>query len=63
MTGIPPPPAATTTWPSFKRVRIVSISLMSTGFGEATTLRQPRPASSLKVAPLFSASAFASSSE
>ena len=62
-TGIPPPPAATTTCPSFNKVRMVLISLISTGFGEATTLRQPRPASSLKVAPDFSASAFASSSE
>ena len=61
-TGIPPPPAATTICPLSMSARIVLISLIPTGFGDATTLRHPRPESSLKVAPVFSASAFASSS-
>jgi len=40
-----------------------SNSTMRTGFGEATTWRQPRPASSLNVQPVSAALALASSSE
>ena len=45
-TGMPPPPTAMTTTPASMSWRITSISTMRFGWGEATTRRQPRPASS-----------------
>jgi len=53
-TGMPPPPTAMTTTSWSRSRRMVSCSRMEMGLGEATTRRQPRPASSLSVQP-FSA--------
>src|SRR5262245_40158109 len=44
-TGMPPPPAATTTTPAASRTRIASASTISSGSGDGTTRRKPRPAS------------------
>lgn len=46
-TGMPPPPAAMTMMPSLTSSRMAFFSTISMGLGEATTRRQPRPASSL----------------
>ena len=43
----PPPPPAITTWPFAASCRITSISTTCCGFGDETTRRQPRPASSI----------------
>ena len=40
-----------TTWPASISVRMVSISTMALGLGEATQRRQPRPASSMTQLP------------
>ena len=45
-TGMPPPPTATTSTPSFTRSRMTSSSTISMGSGEGTTRRYPRAASS-----------------
>ena len=53
---MPPPPHEMVIISFFIKVLIVSASWMSIGLGLGTTLRQPRPASSLKIAPACIAS-------
>ena len=48
-TGMPPPPVETTVTPAETSDFITSASTMVCGFGEGTTRRQPRPASSFTV--------------
>ena len=62
MTGIPPPPAATTSVPLSSSVRIAASSMISIGSGDGTTLRQPRFASSAIAQPSSSACCRASDS-
>ena len=50
-TGIPPPPTETTTKPASISARIASSSTIRSGAGDATTRRQPRPASSRTAQP------------
>jgi len=51
ITGMPPPPTATTTKPARIRLWIASASTILWGIGEGTTRRHPRPASSTMVQP------------
>ena len=60
ITGMPPPPTAITITPVSTRALIGSNSTTSTGSGEATTRRQPRPASSTTSQPMSSARPWAS---
>ena len=53
ITGIPPPPQAITTLPESAKLLIVSISTILFGFGEATTLLYPLPASSTTLIPFL----------
>ena len=46
-TGIPPPPTAMVTTPASSSCLMTSSSTMRIGSGDATTRRQPRPASSV----------------
>jgi hypothetical protein len=62
-TGTPPPPQATTTSPASSRRRISPASTTSTGSGDATTRRQPRPESSATDQPRAEASRRARPSE
>ncbi len=50
-TGIPPPPTVITAVPEASRTLIESSSTISFGTGDATTRRQPRPASSATAQP------------
>ena len=50
-TGMPPPPAAITMWPRLMSAAATSTPRTARGLGDATTLRQPRPASSTIVHP------------
>ena len=52
MTGMPPPPTVITMMPSLISALTVSSSTISFGRGEATTRRQPRPASSTTLQPI-----------
>ena len=63
VTGMPPPPAAITMTPSLTSSMMAPFSIISIGLGEATTRRQPRPASSLTIQPFSLARALASFSE
>ena len=62
ITGIPPPPTVITIVPLSTKFLTVSSSTIFFGWGEATTLLYPLPASSTKVNPfsddIFSASSF-----
>ena len=59
-TGIPPPPTAITIAPDSTSVTISRLSTISTGAGEATTRRYPRPESSAISQPLVFVSLIAS---
>ncbi len=50
-TGIPPPPQATTVMPLSTSARIDASSTISTGTGDGTTRRQPRPESCTTAQP------------
>src|ERR687898_391295 len=50
-TGIPPPPQATARAPESSKERICAISTTSSGAGEGTARRHPRPCSSTSVQP------------
>src|ERR1039457_3210861 len=50
-TGIPPPPTAMITVPASSSRLMARSSTMRSGWGEATTRRQPRPASSMMSQP------------
>ena len=62
ITGMPPPPTPMTMKPALTRVLMASASTIFTGRGEATTRRQPRPASSTTAQPSFSCRFLASAS-
>ena len=50
-TGMPPPPTATTSRPASRSVRTAPSSTTSSGLGDGTTRRQPRPGSSFRAQP------------
>src|SRR4030095_3168424 len=62
ITGMPPPPQATTTKPWAARFWMTAVSRMACGLGEGTTRRHPRPASSRTLQWYFFASCFARAS-